>query len=94
MQKCIVCIQDAVICVTEFKEVRRVLNLLRWMNSTTSNVTWKKHVNRYFRTFEFENVTNTVPQFKIENTNQRYNHFFLNFHMCIHIFAVSNLKML
>ena len=36
-------------------------------------------LKQVFRTFEFENVIKTVPQFKIENTNQRYNHLFLIF---------------
>ena len=57
-------------------------------------MTWKKDVNRYFRSFEFENVIRTLHKFKIENTNQWYMYFFLNCHMSIDMFAVSNLKML
>ena len=67
------------------------------MNSRTSNVTWKKDINRYFHSFEFENVVRRLSKFKIENTNQLYMYFLLNCHTSIlifDIFAVLNLKML
>ena len=71
-----VCTRDVITgslfsCVTEFIEVRHVFQLLlyRWMSSRTLNVTWKKHTNRYFRSFEFENVVKMVSKFKIKNTN-------------------------